>query len=670
MYHAHRIALIIPALNEAQAIGGVITSLPDWLDEIVIVDNGSTDQTAAIAADHGATVVHESRRGYGAACLAGLTHLTVGRSYDVVVFMDADRSDNPDDLPALLEPIVSGAADMVIGSRVLGNADPGSLTLPQRFGNRLSTWLLRLLWGVQCTDLGPFRAIRFDHLVRLGMDDLDYGWTVQMQARAASADYRVVEIPVAYRRRVGQSKISGTVRGVIGAGHKILATIARERLVRPLRSVENNRTIVFSRLPQPGNTKTRMIPALGPEGAADLQRQMTRRTLATIDRVASLIECESEIRFSGGTWEQMAEVFGFGRRYVPQGDGDLGHRLRRAFDAAFEDKMERVLCVGSDCPSLTHELLAEACHHLEDNDMVIGPAIDGGYYLIGMNQSRPDLFTDINWGTASVLAQTLARAKNLGLRVHQLVELSDVDEPADLEHWQRVNTNQNSESKPWLSIIIPTLNEEGSIVDAIHSARQSSGIEIIVADGGSTDATTQLAQEHGAKVIQCEPGRSRQLAHGANEASGDTLLFLHADTRLPFGYTKEISRTLSRPAAVAGAFRLAFDRVSTPLRLVEWGANLRSARRQLPYGDQAIYMRRNTYLEVGGFRQLDVMEDYDLIWRVRKIGQVRTSRLPAITSARKYTSMGTWRTVFKHQWMIWSWLCWKRCRYERTLTRH
>jgi hypothetical protein len=665
VYRAQRIALIIPALNEEQAIGGVIASLPDWLDEVVVVDNGSTDQTAAIAADHGATVVHEPRRGYGAACLAGLTHLAFGHRPDIVAFMDADRSDDPADLPALLEPIVSGSADMVIGSRVLGKADPGSLTLPQRFGNALATGLLRRLWGVQCTDLGPFRAIRFDHLARLRMDDLGYGWTVQMQARAAAAGYRVAEVPATYRRRIGKSKISGTVRGVVGAGTKILSTIARERLLRPLHGIERNRIIVFSRLPQPGNTKTRMIPALGREGAADLQRQMTRRTLATVDRTASLIGCESEVRHVGGTSEQMADVFGSSRRYVSQGESDLGEKLQRAFSDAFTDGIRGVICVGSDCPSISHDLLSEALRRLADHDLVIGPATDGGYYLIGMNQPQPDLFVGIDWGTERVLAQTLARAESLGLRVHQLAELSDVDEPCDLEHWHQVGAGGDAESRPWLSVIIPTLNEESSIVDAIRSARQCPGVEIIVADGGSTDATRQLARDHGAKVIQCELGRGRQLACGADEANGDVLLFLHADTRLPFGYASELRRTLSKPNCIAGAFRMAFDRVNTSLCLVEWGTDLRSTWRQMPYGDQAIYLRRSTYRRLGGFRPLDAMEDFDLVWRLRRLGTVHVSRLPAVTSARKYMTRGPWRTVLQHQWMIWSWLWWNRRRRER-----
>lgn len=660
MYRGQRIAIIIPALNEAQAITSVLTSLPNWLDQVTLVDNGSTDQTARLAAEHGATVVHQSRRGYGAACLAGLASLASGHPPDIVVFMDADRSDDPADLPALLDPIISDKADMVIGSRVLGNAEVGSLTLPQRFGNALATWLLRKLWHVKCTDLGPFRAIRFNQLATLRMDDLDYGWTVQMQARAAACGYRTTEIPVSYRRRIGQSKISGTIRGVIGAGKKILSTIGWEWLRCPSRSDPQNRIIVFSRLPLPGSTKTRMIPALGPQGAADLQRQMTRRVLATIDRVASLIDSESEVRFTGGTHEQMAEVFGLPRRYVTQGEGDLGERLRRAFADALTQGVQRAVCIGSDCPSITAELLHQALGKLDDHDLILGPALDGGYYLIAMKQLYADLFVGVDWGTSNVLEQTLTRAQSLGLSVHQLAPLSDVDEPADLNHWQVINSDEKQSPKPWLSIIIPTLNEEASIVNTIRTAKQCPGIELIVADGGSTDATIQLAKEQDIKVVQSEPGRGRQLACGANVATGDVLLFLHADTCLPFAYAIEIRRTLSNPKVVAGAFSMAFDHVSPALGAIEWGANLRSTWRQMPYGDQVIYLRRDTYHRVGGFLPLVVMEDFDLVRRLRKLGTVSISRLSAITSARKYRTNGPWRTVLQHQRLIWSW--WLRSR--------
>ena len=207
-----------------------------------------------------------------------------------------------------------------------------------------------------------------------------------------------------------------------------------------------------------------------------------------------------------------------------------------------------------------------------------------------------------------------------------------------------------------LSVVIPTLNEEPRIVDAIRSARQCPGAQIIVVDGGSTDDTTGLARAQGAAVVRSEPGRGRQLARGAEAAGGDTLLFLHADTRLPPGYWCEVERVLNEPGTVAGAFRMAFDHVNTSLRLIEWGTSLRSRWRQLPYGDQALFLRRSTYRSVGGFKPIDSMEDFDLVWRLRRHGRIRISPLPAVTSARKYLNHGPWRTVLLHQRMIWSWL--------------
>ncbi len=228
------VVVLIPALDEEPALPGVLAAIPQvgdgWrLGSVVVVDNGSTDRTADLARAAGATVIAEPRRGYGAACLAGLAHLRV-RPPDIVVFLDADRADDSGGLPALLAPILAGQADLVIGSRALGEREPGSLTPVQAFGNRLAATLLRLLFGLRATDLGPFRAIRWEVLESLGMRDQDYGWTVEMQARAARAGWRVVEVPARYRRRVGRSKISGTVRGVFGAGWKILFTIARVRL--------------------------------------------------------------------------------------------------------------------------------------------------------------------------------------------------------------------------------------------------------------------------------------------------------------------------------------------------------------------------------------------------------------------------------------------------------
>lgn len=222
-----RIDVVIPALNEEMALPHVIGAIPrPPVRRVVVADNGSRDRTADVARAAGAEVVHEPRRGYGAACLRALSHLSEDPP-EVVVFLDGDHSDHPEELPALVAPILRGEADFVVGSRVTGRRERGSLTPQQRAGNALACTLLRALYGAEYTDLGPFRAIRWDALARLGMRDRDYGWTVEMQIRAARARLRTAEVPVSYRRRIGESKVSGTVRGTLGASRKILWVLAR-----------------------------------------------------------------------------------------------------------------------------------------------------------------------------------------------------------------------------------------------------------------------------------------------------------------------------------------------------------------------------------------------------------------------------------------------------------
>lgn len=225
------IDVIIPAYNEEQSIGLVLAEIPRGLvREVIVVDNNSTDQTGAVARAGGATVLRESRPGYGHACLAGMAHCfarpTVEQP-DIIVFIDGDHSDYPEEMPAVLAPVLQGQADMVIGSRALGQREAGSMMPQQVFGNWLATSLLRRLYGIRFTDLGPFRAIRTEALKRIGMQDTTYGWTVEMQLKAAKLGLRCTEVPVRYRRRIGVSKVSGTVKGTIGAGYKILWTIFR-----------------------------------------------------------------------------------------------------------------------------------------------------------------------------------------------------------------------------------------------------------------------------------------------------------------------------------------------------------------------------------------------------------------------------------------------------------
>ena len=222
------IKVIVPALNEARAITKVLAEIPNEVSEVVVVDNGSRDKTVQLARAAGATCLSEPRPGYGRACLRGLRYLAAQRPLpDVVVFLDADYSDYPGEMPLLWAPILENRADMVVGSRVLGNTEVGALTLLQRWGNALATFLLRIGYGMHATDLGPFRALRYESLLSMRLQDQNYGWNVEMHVKAARLGLRYCEVPVSYRRRIGFSKISGTIAGVCRAGYKIIYTLLK-----------------------------------------------------------------------------------------------------------------------------------------------------------------------------------------------------------------------------------------------------------------------------------------------------------------------------------------------------------------------------------------------------------------------------------------------------------
>ena len=220
-----RVSVIIPTHNEAQAIERVLADLPrDLVTEVIVVDSNSTDGTPGIAARMGARVLQEPRRGYGRACLTGMA---AANSPDLVVFLDGDYSDRPSELPILLAPIMEERADITLGSRLQGQGAEGALPWHQAFGNRLAAGLIRLLYGLKITDLGPFRAGRAEVLRALALEETTYGWAVEMILKGALAGYRIVEVPVSYYPRIGKSKISGTLKGTLGAGWFILSLIAR-----------------------------------------------------------------------------------------------------------------------------------------------------------------------------------------------------------------------------------------------------------------------------------------------------------------------------------------------------------------------------------------------------------------------------------------------------------
>lgn len=227
-----RIYVLIPAWNEEKSLPLVINGLPaNWIKKVVVCDNGSTDRTAEVAKEAGAVVIHQPERGYGNACLAGMRYLNQlpsSEQPEIVVFIDGDYSDYPEELPKVVAPILKDKMDMVIGSRMLGGMDADAMTIPQRFGNWLAPALIRLIYGYRFSDLGPFRAIRWEALKAMQMADRNYGWTVEMQVKAAKMRLSCTEVPVQYRKRAaGQSKVSGTIKGTILAGWKIITTILK-----------------------------------------------------------------------------------------------------------------------------------------------------------------------------------------------------------------------------------------------------------------------------------------------------------------------------------------------------------------------------------------------------------------------------------------------------------
>jgi len=225
------ISIIIPVYNEEQSLAHVIADLPrDLIDEIIVVNNASTDASADVARACGCRVVDEPQQGYGQACLTGIAHLKP--STDIVVFIDGDHSDHGQQLPELIKPLLENTADFVIGSRALGRREKGAMTPQAYYGNKLACFLMKIFWGMSYTDLGPFRAISFPALQKLNMTDQDFGWTIEMQIRAIEHQLRVKEVPVSYRKRLGRSKISGTLKGTVLAGYKILWTIFKYKFFK------------------------------------------------------------------------------------------------------------------------------------------------------------------------------------------------------------------------------------------------------------------------------------------------------------------------------------------------------------------------------------------------------------------------------------------------------
>ena len=410
--------------------------------------------------------------------------------------------------------------------------------------------------------------------------------------------------------------------------------------------------ILFTRFPVAGRAKTRLIARLGAEGAAQLQREMTEHALARVWPLVKRRGVDLEIRFEDGSAADMRRWLGSRLSYVPQGSGDLGERMSRASAGAFAAGAHAVVIIGADCPELDASLVGRALDALRTNRLVFGPAKDGGYYLVGLNAAAAQVFESIPWSTSDVLSTSIVRAREIGVEAVLLPELSDVDGPADLEVWEK-----SSRMSRAVSVIIPTLNEAERLPITLRHVAIIQPAEIIVADGGSHDHTVGLAQFHGAKVANCAANRAQQMNAGAAMARSETLLFLHADTLLPETWHDAVLAALRQPDVVGGAFGF---RIRDPFGgrwLIESTTNLRSRCWQMPYGDQALFVRRWAFDELGGFPDQPIMEDYEFVRRLRRLGKLALLNASVITSGRRWHRLGFFRATLINKFMVLGYRC-------------
>jgi uncharacterized protein len=416
-----------------------------------------------------------------------------------------------------------------------------------------------------------------------------------------------------------------------------------------------DRLILFTRYPEPGTTKTRLIPVLGPEGAAEFQRRLTERAARVAAAAQPRGRLSIEVRHAGGTEAEMRQWLGDDFRYRPQGCGDVGARMEACLGDAFKEGAQRAVLIGADIPALTATVLDQAFDALHRDDLVFGPAADGGYYLIGataagFRRSSAYLGPGIPWGSPDVLTRSLARVRAARLTCSLLATLADVDSPADLPAAMRALCF--TEKRPALSVVIPALNEAGHLAETLATLALGRGVEAIVVDGGSTDATLAVARAAGARTLAARSPRSIQMNAGSAMAGGDILLFLHADTRPPMGFQAQVRQTLAHPRVAAGAFHLRIDAAGRSLRIIECAANWRAHFLQMPYGDQALFLRRDVFWESGAFLPIPIMEDFEFLRRLKRRGRIALAPGSAVTSARRWQQIGVVKTWLTNQRVI------------------
>lgn len=412
----------------------------------------------------------------------------------------------------------------------------------------------------------------------------------------------------------------------------------------------NERLLIFTRFPSAGEVKTRLIADLGADRATALHEAMTRWTITWAEQLAATHSVAVEIHGVGASADDFQDRFGFQTPFHHQASGDLGALMLKAFSDSRRRGARRTVLVGTDCPKLDASRAAAAFDALTRCDLVLGPAWDGGYYLVGLREPIPTLFQDISWGTDTVFERTVRIAERAGMSICVLDSLPDVDRVEDLPHWTKAAGLPILPLHPdRISVVIPARNEAAIIQNTLESLAERPRVEIIVVDGGSTDDTPSIVRRRGVKLLTCRDGRAAQCNLGAAVASGDTLLFLHADTRLPGDFESMVFDALQPADVAAGAFRFRLDDDSPALRMIEWGVNLRSSWFQRPYGDQAIFTRAAAFWAAGGFPDMPILEDYELVRNLRAMGRIEIAPASAVTSARRWNSLGLLRTLWINQ---------------------
>ncbi len=413
---------------------------------------------------------------------------------------------------------------------------------------------------------------------------------------------------------------------------------------------------VFTRIPKAGSSKTRLIPALGAQGAADLQRAMTEHVVSQVSLAAvlplgddwrrSITSCV--VRSTGGDPGEAARWLGVDA--VDQGDGDLGMRMQRALEDSLRSN-DVAAVIGGDCPTVSASTINMALRAALDGGAAIVPAADGGYCMLALRREMGDrleeFFRDIEWGTSVVCSTTVQRLRMCGVEPVVLDVHRDIDEPEDLAVWDALRDSWEGPVST-ISVVIPTLDEADALPATLEAVGTSPSVEVIVVDGGSSDETCSIAEAAGATVVRGVRGRAVQMNEGARLAVGDALVFLHADTLLPLGWADEVRRTLSERPTVGlplllGAFTFEIDTVTPTLAMIRFLTRIRGRFAHLPYGDQAIFCRRSVFSALGGFPDIPLMEDYEFVDRCRRAGGVRVVNARATTSARRWVDAGALR---------------------------